>query len=318
MDTISRTRPLIIAAAIPSLLSLAWTAWSVADMIPAPLPVALAAGIALDIMLVAAVAIAWTSPAAARPAQTVSWIIATLATAAIGVHSFEITPALVLLAPLPMVSKALWGLALSAKTTHDQARAEQEQAEREQADARRREAERKAARLSTALTEDQEAEMAALERERVYVESKSERELALAEARAKVAQEQRLAEIRRQAETQMATDEATAQIHVRRHELAQQIQLAAPLQAQALPAVPDDASSITGTLAAAQGAHPCDQRTPEPGVSDEDALSEGERNRLAVLAAYDRLSSGGVTPSVSAVADAAGVSRRTVNRHLPK
>ena len=318
MDT--RTRPLIIAAAIPSLLSLAWTAWSVADMIPAPLPVALAAGIALDIMLVAAVAIAWTSPAAARPAQTVSWIIATLATAAIGVHSFEITPALVLLAPLPMVSKALWGLALSAKTTHDQARAEQEQAEKDQAEALRRETERKAARLSTALTEDQEAEMAALERERVYVESKSERELALAEARAKVAQEQRLAEIRRQAETQMATDEATAKIHVRRHELAQQIQLAAPLQAQALPRVPDDASSITGSLAATgtQGAHPSDQHTPEVPTSDEDELSEGERNRLAVLAAYDRLSSGGVTPSVSAVADAAGVSRRTVNRHLPK
>lgn len=246
-----RTRPLLIAATIPSLLSLAWTAWSVADMIPAPAPIAIAAGIALDIMLVAAVAIAWTSPAAARSAQAVSWVIAALAATAIGVHSWEITPALVLLAPLPLVAKALWGLALKAKGAQDEAArtaAEEQQRTEEQ---QRAEAER----LSTDLTEEQQAELAELDRRRAYVESRSSRELALAEAEAQAAQQERLAQIRRDAEQQMATDEATAQIHVRRAELAQKIQLAAPVHAPVHtatqigtgPQVPDDASGITDT-----------------------------------------------------------------------
>lgn len=335
--TTIRTRPLLIAASIPSLLSLAWTAWSVADMVPAPAPIAVTAGIALDIMLVAAVAIAWTSPAAARPAQTVSWIIAGLAASAIAVHSFAITPALVLLAPLPLVAKALWGLALSAKTAQEAEAAEVE-AERARVQKEQRlETERKAARLSTGLTEDQEAELAALERETTYVESKSERELALAAARAKVAQEERLAEIRRGAETQMATDEARAQIHVKRAELADQIRLASPVytvtEIGSGPQVPNDVSGITGpegpTGAVAGfgfsqspprpgqgGAHPAEQgapMVPTPGT-----VSEAERNRRAVLAAYKQLSTGGTTPTISAVAEAAGVSRRTVNRNLPK
>ena len=338
MNTTIRTRPLLIAATIPSLLSLAWTAWSVADMIPAPTPIAVTAGIALDIMLVAAVAIAWTSPAAARPAQTVSWIIAALAASAIAVHSFAITPALVLLAPLPLVAKALWGLALSAKTAQEAEAATAADQEAKVQEQQRVEAERLAARLSTGLTEDQEAELAALERERTYVESKSERELALAEARARVAQEERLAEIRRGAETQMATDEARAKIHVRRAELADQIRLAAPVYTvtEIGPGqVPDDVSGITGpegpTGAVAGfgfpqspprsgqgGAHPADQGAPSVPTSGGGGLSEAERNRRAVLSAFEQLSTGGTVPTISAVADAAGVSRRTVNRHLPK
>lgn len=331
--TTSPTRPLIVAAAVPSVLSLIWTAWSLADMIPAPGPVAIAAGVALDIMLIAAVAIAWMVPAAARPAQVVSWGIAALAATAIGIHSWEITPALALLAPLPLVAKALWGLALAAKISHESDLAERAEADRALAEEERREADRKAARLSTGLTEDQEAELAELERERVYVEAKSERELALAAARARVAQEERLAKIHRDAETQMATDEVTAKIHVRRHELAQQIRLAAPVhtitEIGPAPQVPDDASSLTdpGPMAGfgfgqsdapAQGAHPSDQHVPSVPTSGEALVSEAERNRRAVLAAFERLSATGTTPSISAVAEEAGVSRRTVNRHLPK
>lgn len=339
MNTTVRTRPLLIAATIPSLLSLAWTAWSVADMIPAPAPIAIAAGIALDVMLVAAVAIAWMAPTIARGAQIASWVIAGVAAAAIALHSWHLSPALVLMAAVPLIAKALWGLALSAKTAQEVEAARVEAEEAKAAEAKRVEAERKAARLSTGLTEDQEAELAELERKRAYVESKSEKELALAEARARVAQEEKLAEIRRGAETQMATDEARAKIHVRRAELADQIRLAAPVYTvtEIGPGqVPDDVSGITGPGPEGSGAvagfgfpqspprpgqggaHPAEQHMPSVPTPGGGGLSEAERNRRAVLSAFEQLSTGGTVPTISAVAEAAGVSRRTVNRHLPK
>ena len=333
-----RTRPLLIAATIPSTLSLAWTAWSVADMIPAPWPVALAAGIALDIMLVAAIAIAWTSPAAARSAQAVSWVIAALATAAIAVHSWQITPALVLLAPLPLVAKALWGLALSAKGAQDEAArtaAEEQQRTEEQ---QRAEAERKAARLSTDLTEEQQAELAELDRRRAYVESRSSRELALAEAEAQAAQQERLAQIRRDAEQQMATDEATAQIHVRRAELAQKIQLAAPVhtatQIGTGPQVPDDASGITdtnlhvpttsvagfGAVFTNQGgappAPPVDQQMPPhtPGDAPRGA-SPAEGALSGPQRLLDYVTQAGNEATVKGAAREMGVHPRTIRRY---
>jgi hypothetical protein len=331
-----RTRPLLIAASIPSVLSLAWTAWSVADMIPAPLPIAVAAGIALDVALVAAVAIAWVAPSIARGAQAASWLIAGVAAAAIAIHSWSISPALSLMAAVPLISKALWHLALSAKAAGEAEAAEAAARAAEQDAKERAEAERKASRLSSELTEDEQAELAELERQRAYTEAKAAKALALAEAQAKADQERRLAEIRRRAETQMATDEATAQIHVRRAELAQQIRLAAPVysvaEIPAGPRVPDDLSGLdtepggTGPVAGfgfpqagvpTRGAHPADQHAPRVPAPGDAPLSEGERNRRAVLAAYTRLAANGSTPSVSAVAEAAGVSRRTVNRHLP-
>ncbi|KOX18055.1 hypothetical protein [Nocardiopsis sp. NRRL B-16309] len=330
-----RTRPLLIAASIPSVLSLAWTAWSVADMIPAPWPVAMAAGIALDVALVAAVAIAWVAPSIARGAQAASWLIAGVAAAAIAIHSWPISPALALMAAVPLISKALWHLALSAKASGEAAAAAAAAHAAEQAAKERAEAERKNRRLSTGLTEDQEAELAELERQRAYTEAKAAKALALAEAQAKAAQEERLAEIRRRAETQMATDEATAQIHVKRAELAQQIQLAAPVytatEISAGPRVPDDPSGLddlppgTAPVAGfgfsqtppARGVHPAEEHVPRVPTPGEAPLSEGERNRRAVLAAYERLAADGSAPSVSAVATEAGVSRRTVNRHLP-
>src|SRR5690606_15262938 len=107
-------RTMLVAAAVPSALSLVWTAWSISDMIPAPLVVGLAAGIALDVALVAAIAIAWTAPSAARAAQAASWVIAAVAAAAIGVHSWAITPGLVVMAAVPLAAKWLWGIALTA------------------------------------------------------------------------------------------------------------------------------------------------------------------------------------------------------------
>lgn len=340
VDTVSgpRTRPLLIAATIPSTLSLAWTAWSVADMIPAPWPVALAAGIALDIMLVAAIAIAWTSPAAARSAQAVSWVIAALATAAIAVHSWHITPALVLLAPLPLVAKALWGLALSAKGAQDEAARTAAEEQRRTEEQQRAEAERKAARLSTDLTEEQQAELAELDRQAAYVQAKSERQRVLEQAQARAEQEERLDQIRRDAEQQMATDEATAQIHVRRAELAQKIRLASPVHAVtgigAGPQVPDDASGITdtnlhgpttsvagfGAVFANQGgappAPPVDQQVPPhtPGNAPRGA-SPAEGALSGPQRLLDYVTQAGTEATVKGAARQMGVHPRTIRRY---
>ncbi|SHK92472.1 hypothetical protein SAMN05421803_14315 [Nocardiopsis flavescens] len=334
-----RTRPLLIAATIPSVLSLAWTAWSVADMIPAPLPVALAAGIALDVALVAAVAIAWVAPAIARPAQIASWVIAAVAAAAIALHSWSISPALALMAAVPLISKALWHLALSAKAAGDAAEAAAAARAAEQAAAERAEADRKAARLSTALTEEEEAELAGLERQAAYVAAKADKQVALADARAQAEQRLRLAEIERDAQTQMATDEATAQIYVRRAELAHRIRLAEPVYTatEIGPRVPDDPSGLEGLPPAsgtpvagfgfpqhgarpARGASPADLRVPPGAPSGASPAAPGGAPRVEeALSGPQRLlayvADAGGQATVKGAAREMGVHPRTIRRY---
>src|SRR5690606_35811642 len=139
-------------------------AWWIADVVRAPLGVGLAAGIALDVALVGAIAIAWVAPTAARGAQAASWLIAGSASAAIGVHSWEITPPLALMAAVPLAAKGLWGLALGA---HHARLAEAAKAAAEEAAAARKaeQAEQaRQARLSSELTEEQQEELAELDR----------------------------------------------------------------------------------------------------------------------------------------------------------
>ncbi|MFE0267271.1 hypothetical protein ACFWZ7_14435 [Nocardiopsis alba] len=303
-----RTRPLLIAASIPSVLSLAWTAWSLADMIPAPLPIALAAGVALDIMLVAAVAIAWMAPAAARLAQTISWIIAALAAVAIGVHSFEITPALVLLAPLPLVAKGLWHLALVAKSAADTAATE----------AAAREAE-----LDDGLTEEQQIRLARIRRDAAYARAEGEAQRELTAAHSDVDHQERLDQIRRRADEQMATDEASARIHVRRHELAQQIRLAAPVTTPEIagPRVPDDISSLTDMGFGAEleahpgGTHPdLDMPPAAPqGASPRLPRHEQQMNGPQGLLTY--ITEAGAQATVKGAARWMGVHPRTIRRY---
>ncbi|MGW9351735.1 hypothetical protein [Nocardiopsis flavescens] len=337
-----RTRPLLIAATIPSVLSLAWTAWSVADMIPAPLPVALAAGIALDVALVAAVAIAWVAPAIARPAQIASWVIAAVAAAAIALHSWALSPALALMAAVPLISKALWHLALSAKAAGDAAEAAAAARAAEQAAAERAEADRKAARLSTALTEEEEAELAGLERRAAYVAAKADKQVALADAQAQAEQRLRLAEIERDAQTQMATDEATAQIYVRRAELAHRIRLAEPVYTATEigpggPRVPDDPSGLEGLPPAggapvagfgfpqhgarpARGASPADLRVPPGAPSGASPAAPGGGPRVeGALSGPQRLlayvADAGGQATVKGAAREMGVHPRTIRRY---
>lgn len=286
------TRPLMVAAAIPSVLSLAWTAWSIADMIPAPWPVALAAGVALDVALVAAVALAWMAPSITRGAQVASWFIAALAAAAIGVHSFEITPALTLLAAVPLVAKALWHLALVAKGQAEAARRTAEQAQQAKAD-----------RLSVELTEDEQAAIADLERQAAFTEKKAAAQRKLDAAHSEAEHAAKLADIEREAAEQMKRDEATAKIHVRRHELAQQIDLAAPVTAparQQLPRVPDDASSLTPRGGAEAGFGAAFAATPAPAPATGATAAD-----LGVPQGATPTATAGATPSSAPAAPAA-------------
>lgn len=311
------TRLFVIAAiaAIPSALSLVWTAWSVADMIPAPWAVGLAVGVVLDLALIAAVAIAWRAPAVAGPATGVAWVIAVIAAIAVGVHGWMISPAVALFGVLPLISKGMWHLALAAQRADEAARADQ--AAQEQ-------------RLSGALTLKQRIELAELEQKRTYITERTSRELALEDARARAEQDRALAEVRRQAELEIARVDAQADIRVRRAEAQSRVELAAPIVPRELPPsrVPDglswpdlaeEAGFAAGFTAAAAPRTGGD--TPAPATArrtrgTRQSQDEAERNRRAVLAAWERLSAGGTTPSVTAVATEAGVSRRTVNRCL--
>lgn len=223
-------RATVLIAAIPSAASLVWTAWSLIDMIPAPLPVGLAAGVVLDIALVSAVAIAWIAPQVAKPAKVVGWLIALLAAVLVGWHAYTILPVLAGLGLVPLVAKGLWHLALGARL----ARAAEEAA---QAEADRKAAAEKAERdaeLSTDLTHEERRQIAEKKRLAAFEEEMSSAEVRLADAQAEREHQLKLAKIRRDAE-----------VTKRRIELAWEINAARPSQL-ALPAgeVPDDLSGL--------------------------------------------------------------------------
>src|SRR5690606_18201020 len=162
----------IAVAAIPSVASLVWTAWSLMDMIDAPWFVGLAAGVVLDVALVSAVAIAWIAPTVAKPAKITGWLIASLAAVLVGYHAALILPVLALLGVIPLFAKGLWHLALNARLARAaaEATAEEERVAKDKADAEEKriaaaEAERQrlaeeaeqarlAAELSTELTHE--------------------------------------------------------------------------------------------------------------------------------------------------------------------
>ncbi|WP_201294724.1 MULTISPECIES: hypothetical protein [unclassified Nocardiopsis] len=354
--------PTTAIAALVTLASVVFTTWSVYDLATpaAPAAVAIAAGAGAELVWLYVLATEWQR--AGRTGQlshgltATGWGLATLTAVVIAVHGALTFLPLAALAALPLAAKAGWHwqtrlraeetrTRLEAEAAAARAAAEAQRQAEEEARRREEEDERRQRELSTDLTEEQRAELAALEREAAYVSAKTEKELALEAARAHAEQQRALAEIRRQAEQQMAVDEGAADIEVQRLKLRNKIRLAAPVYTvtelpagghhEAASQVPDDLSGLdtppsTGGVgtpvagfgfpqkqAPARGAHPADQRVPRVPTPGDTGLSEGERNRRLVLEAYRRLSVGGKAPSISAVAEAAGVSRRTVNRHLP-
>lgn len=223
-------RATVAIAALPSAASLVWTAWSLIDMIPAPLPVGLAAGVVLDVALVSAVAIAWISPRVAKAAKVTGWLIALVAAALVGYHAYTILPVLAGLGLVPLVAKGLWHLALNARLARAAAEAAQAKATRKEA----KEKAQREAELSTELTHEERRQIAEKLRLAAFEEELAEAEVRLDDAQAERVHRLKLAAIRREAE-----------VVKERIELAWEINAVRSTQF-ALPAgeAPDDLSSL--------------------------------------------------------------------------
>lgn len=302
----------IAVAAVPSVASLVWTAWSLVDMIPAPLPVGLAAGVVLDVALVSAVAIAWVAPAVARPAKVVGWSIALLAAVLVGWHAAQITPILAGLGLIPLVSKGLWHLALSARLT-EAAREAAEAQERRLAEA---EEARREAELSTDLTHEQQAEVAKRRQDAAYARELSAAEQELESAQAQAAHEAELAKIRRKAAQQMEMDREDAEVIKQRVQLTREIQAGRGLALGQGEAAPDDLSSLSASPGAppmgfsvpmeqSRGASPAPQSASRPSP-------EGLEPRLQALVDY--IADAGEAASVRGAAKALDCDPASVRR----
>lgn len=231
----------IAVAAIPSAASLVWTAWSLIDMIPAPLPVGLAAGVVLDIALVSAVAIAWLNPESARGAKKFGWFVASIATALVGWHAYEMMPVLAILGIVPLVAKGLWHIALNTRMVRVAAEARQAEKERLAAEEKaKREAE-----LSTDPSHEEQRLVAEKRRQAKHERELAEAEVELADAQAEREHRLELAKIRRNAEQQRALDREDATTVKKRLELVREINASRPASF-ALPSgeVPSDLSSL--------------------------------------------------------------------------
>ncbi|MDE3724754.1 hypothetical protein PWG71_25490 [Nocardiopsis sp. N85] len=342
------TRLIVGAAAIPSVLSLIWTATSVADMITIGAPIVpLAVGVVLDLALVGGVLIAWVAPEIRRTASNASWILAAIAAAAIGYHHWG--QEAVIFAVVPLISKLLWHLALAARTAWEQRRdaaaralAEQEAAERRKAEQTARDAEQatlaeaerareRAEALSTDLTEAEEAEHAELRRKarRIRARAEAEREVIQAEAEADRIRQEATAEaervrqetehrmrqdaIRRRVDEEMAIQKADADLLKQRFALERELRLIRPYElTDADPAarVPDDVSALTPTGGPTTGFDGFGDRNGHPSVS------EAERNRCLVDDARQALLADDREVTIGALARHTGLSERTVGRHL--
>ncbi|MBB6001320.1 hypothetical protein [Streptomonospora salina] len=294
-------RVIILAAAIPSLASLILTVWSLMDSLPDPAPwgVGLAAGGVLDVALVSAVVIAWSNPAVARPAEIAGWAIAALAGVLVGWHSYGIDPMLVVLGLVPLVSKALWGLALRSRISRHAQEAEEAEAKRlAEAEEARREAE-----LSTDLTHAQRAEVARRRQEAAYARELAAADRDYADATAEAEHEQKLASTRRAAEQRMALDREEARVAMQRQDLIREVRAGQGL-ALGSGEVPDDASSLSASPEALMGFG--------GAMGAQARTAEGLEPRLREL--LDYVAQAGEDASVRAAARALGCDAATVRR----
>lgn len=190
----------IAIAAIPSAASLVWTAWSLIDMIPAPLPVGLAVGVVLDVILVGSVALAWINPTSATGAKRFGWFVASVAAVLVGWHAYEMLPVLVILGIIPLLAKGLWGVALNARLAHAAREAGEAEAKRlaEEEDASRE------AELSADLTYEQKLVIAEKKRQAAYELELAAADVELADAQAERDHQLAMAAINRSGEQERA------------------------------------------------------------------------------------------------------------------
>ncbi len=210
-------KALVAIASVPTLLALPLAAWSVAQVLPVPLPVALPIGVLFDVAMVASVLIALLAPRFARPATLVGWITAFLAAAAIVAHAGLSVAAL--FAAAPLVSKLLWGMVVQIRTEQAQARRREAARAAEEARVEAERLQEEAAReaeLSTELTHEEQRQVADKKRLAKFKQEMAAAELELELAESEAEHKKALAKIKRLGEQQRAEDQEEADVYEQR------------------------------------------------------------------------------------------------------
>ena len=185
--------------------SMAWTAWSVVDMVGTitPLPVAIAVATGVELSWLAMVAVEWAhaqrGQRVPRALAAAGWATVAVVVAVLTLHGVMAGWALIPLAAMPLGAKALWHWALVSRA--------EEARERRQ----------RAAAMDDSLTEEQQAELAEARRQAAYIRARAEAEAE--RLRAEAEHQARLDALRRQAELQMEADQAAAEVARRRCQL---------------------------------------------------------------------------------------------------
>ncbi|MFC7745561.1 hypothetical protein ACFQXA_38580 [Nocardiopsis composta] len=188
------TRVMLAIAGVLTLLSMVWTGWSVYDLLQqvapkSPKTVAVAVAVAVELAWVAIVAVEWQhihrSGAAPKGLVYTGWAIAATVVGVLALHAVKMESYYLLpLAALPLAGKALWSWALedvaqavrdrleAARRAREKA-AEEARAEEEKVAAEAAEEAARTERLSSGLTEAQEAELAEIRRRAAYITARS-------------------------------------------------------------------------------------------------------------------------------------------------
>ncbi|PWV44557.1 hypothetical protein [Nocardiopsis sp. L17-MgMaSL7] len=270
----------VIATAVTA-ASVVFTTWSVYDLATPTVPalVALAVGAGVELVWLFVLATEWKRANLtgdhSRGLTATGWILATLAAVVIAVHGVLASPALAILAVLPLAAKAGWHWQTRQRAEETRARIEAEQAEADRAEAERAEAEAERVRveaeraerelaLSVDPTDEDEREIAKLRRQAnvAKLRAAAETDLTTAQAEADRLRQEADAEaerIRRQSESRMRREaiqnkteeelaalEANARLFKRRQEVEVEMALTRPyaLTSGTTPRVPDDASAL--------------------------------------------------------------------------
>ncbi|MFC7745597.1 hypothetical protein ACFQXA_38765 [Nocardiopsis composta] len=185
---------MLAIAGVLTLLSMVWTGWSVYDLLQqvapkSPKTVAVAVAVAVELAWVAIVAVEWQhihrSGAAPKGLVYTGWAIAATVVGVLALHAVKMESYYLLpLAALPLAGKALWSWALedvaqavrdrleAARRAREKA-AEEARAEEEKVAAEAAEEAARTERLSSGLTEAQEAELAEIRRRAAYITARS-------------------------------------------------------------------------------------------------------------------------------------------------
>lgn len=301
------------SAAVPSILSLAWTVYTIQDIVGGLL--GLAVGLIVDALIVATVVIAWANPSIRTVASAIGWVGAVGAAFLLAHHHWGAEEAA--FAAGPIISKLLWTLALVALTAREKAK---------EAD-------------DSSLTLAQRRQLAKLENEALFAEAEAKAKIRRDDAKAKAASDTTIAQIHRETEEKLARMDATETLRARKYESQERLDLLAPARPRlALGSgayAPDDASSLDGDGMGFGGAMATARATQSPTVrtgSDQEvpgvpgggagpqvhpSVLEAEQNRAAVVSAFEVLSKAlQRQPHIAEVARAAGVSDRAAGRHL--